>query len=127
VPMNRCAGCGVSVEVRPLFRANPLGEAPGIFKCLDCIETPPPDDQVELANLLAAAGPEVLAELDTLAGLADHPNIITDTPPRRCQLCGAEGETRPYGPLGEEVCFDCGMTDEPAAARAFAARLNNQN
>lgn len=40
---------------------------------------------------------------------------------RRCELCGAVAETRPYGPNGERVCFPCGMKDE-AAARRGAAR-----
>lgn len=34
-----------------------------------------------------------------------------------CELCGKSAETRPYGPNGEEVCFDCGMKDEEAAKR----------
>lgn len=41
-----------------------------------------------------------------------------------CQLCGKVAETRPYGPNGEEVCFDCGMKDEAAVKRAFEARFN---
>lgn len=36
-----------------------------------------------------------------------------------CQMCGNVDELRPYGPNGEEVCFDCAMKDEPAAKRAF--------
>lgn len=35
----------------------------------------------------------------------------------RCELCGKIEETRPYGPNGERVCFDCGMKDEAAAQR----------
>lgn len=38
---------------------------------------------------------------------------------RKCELCGAVAETRPYGPNGERVCFPCGMKDEPAAKRQF--------
>lgn len=37
----------------------------------------------------------------------------------RCELCGAEEETRPYGPNGERVCFACGMKNEEAARAAF--------
>lgn len=48
-----------------------------------------------------------------------NPKIIAVHPPRKCELCGEVAETRPYGPHGEEVCFPCGMKDEPAALRAF--------
>jgi len=43
--------------------------------------------------------------------------------PRVCQLCGKVAETRPYGPNGENVCFDCGMKDEASAIRQFNKRL----
>ena len=36
-----------------------------------------------------------------------------------CELCGAVKELRPYGPNGEEVCFQCAMKDEEAAKRGF--------
>lgn len=36
-----------------------------------------------------------------------------------CELCGMVAELRPYGPNGEEICFDCGMRDETAATRGF--------
>lgn len=42
------------------------------------------------------------------------------SPDDKCELCGAVEETRPYGPNGERVCFDCGMKDEPAAIRQFS-------
>ena len=45
--------------------------------------------------------------------------VIEATPPSRCELCGKEDELRPYGPNGENVCFDCGMKDEAAALRGF--------
>lgn len=45
--------------------------------------------------------------------------VIAETPPRRCEFCGAFEETRPYGPKGEEVCFDCGMKNEEAMKRQF--------
>lgn len=35
----------------------------------------------------------------------------------RCEMCGKIEETRPYGPNGERVCFDCGMKDEKSAKR----------
>jgi hypothetical protein len=36
-----------------------------------------------------------------------------------CQLCLKHAETRPYGPNGEEACFECGMKDENAMERGF--------
>lgn len=38
---------------------------------------------------------------------------------RRCELCGKIAECRPYGPKGEQVCFDCGMKDEAVCQRAL--------
>lgn len=29
-----------------------------------------------------------------------------------CELCGSIAECRPYGPAGEQICYDCGMKDE---------------
>lgn len=53
----------------------------------------------------------------------DHGRVITDQPPGRCELCKVVAETRPYGPNGEEVCFDCGMKDEAAMRRGFDRRF----
>lgn len=47
--------------------------------------------------------------------------VIAPEKPQRCELCGKVRETRPYGPKGERVCFDCGMKD-PAACDRGAAR-----
>jgi hypothetical protein len=47
-------------------------------------------------------------------------------PPRpasRCELCAAITQTRPYGPDGEDVCLDCVMKDQAAAARGFEKRF----
>lgn len=38
--------------------------------------------------------------------------IIAAEEDQECQLCGTFEECRPYGPNGEQVCFDCGMKDE---------------
>ncbi len=35
--------------------------------------------------------------------------IIAVEKPRKCQICGTIEECRPYGPNGEDVCFDCCM------------------
>jgi hypothetical protein len=45
--------------------------------------------------------------------------IIEAENPQTCELCGTVAETRPYGPNGEEVCFECGMKDPEAAKRGF--------
>jgi hypothetical protein len=42
---------------------------------------------------------------------------------RRCELCGKIDECRPYGPNGEQVCFDCGMKDEKSAQRRFSRHV----
>lgn len=41
----------------------------------------------------------------------------------KCDLCGVAEETRPYGPNGENVCFDCMLKDEEAAKKRFDAIL----
>lgn len=46
--------------------------------------------------------------------------VIEATEPRKCDLCGRRAETRPYGPNGENVCFQCGMKNEEAAERQFS-------
>lgn len=52
--------------------------------------------------------------------------VIERGPPSTCDLCGREAETRPYGPGGADVCFDCGMQDEEEAKRRFEALLDGQ-
>lgn len=42
---------------------------------------------------------------------------------RPCELCGKVEETRPYGPRGERVCYECGMKNKPAVDRAIAKLL----
>ena len=49
--------------------------------------------------------------------------IIEPEEDRRCELCGAIKECRPYGPKGEQVCFACGMKDEEAAERQMNKHL----
>lgn len=48
--------------------------------------------------------------------------IAADEFHEACELCGKVEELRPYGPNGEDVCFDCGMLDKKSAEQA-AARL----
>ena len=38
--------------------------------------------------------------------------IIAEEPMQVCEMCGVIDECRPYGPNGEQICFDCGMKDE---------------
>ena len=35
-----------------------------------------------------------------------------ETPPGVCEMCDEVEELRPYGPNGENICFECGMKDE---------------
>lgn len=49
--------------------------------------------------------------------------FICEEPDRRCELCGKIEECRPYGPNGEQVCFDCMKKDEAAAKRQFAKHV----
>lgn len=51
---------------------------------------------------------------------------IVAEPPGKCQLCGAVEETRPYGPGGKQVCFDCGMRDEAEMKRQFAKVVDGE-
>ena len=44
-----------------------------------------------------------------------------------CEMCGKMEETRPYGPNGESVCYDCGMKDPEAAARQFKKLLEGKD
>jgi len=47
------------------------------------------------------------------------PGIIEAERPDFCRMCGKHDETRPYGPNGEEICFDCGMKDEATTSKMF--------
>lgn len=41
----------------------------------------------------------------------------------KCELCGIIEELRPYGPNGEEICYDCGMKNEEVTKRQCARVL----
>lgn len=45
--------------------------------------------------------------------------VIARTPDAKCAYCEKVAELRPYGPNGEEICFECGMADEPTTGRQF--------
>lgn len=36
--------------------------------------------------------------------------FIAEQKPECCEMCGVIDECRPYGPNGENICFDCAMT-----------------
>lgn len=40
-----------------------------------------------------------------------------EEPPQVCEACGVIAECRPYGPNGEQICFDCAMKDEETTTR----------
>jgi hypothetical protein len=36
--------------------------------------------------------------------------FIAAEPDQLCEMCGAIDECRPYGPNGEQICFECATT-----------------
>lgn len=46
--------------------------------------------------------------------------FIAEEPDQVCELCGVIAECRPYGPNGEQICFDCGMKDEETTRKRMA-------
>lgn len=57
-----------------------------------------------------------------------HPTVggipfIEAEPDRRCELCGKVAECRPYGPNGEQICFDCGQKDLATTERMMGRYL----
>ena len=52
-----------------------------------------------------------------------HVKIIAPEVDGKCELCGAIDETRPYGPSGEEICFDCGMKDKAGTEKQMGKVL----
>lgn len=49
--------------------------------------------------------------------------VIEAEPDFICFQCGKIAETRPYGPNGEEVCFECGMKDLETTERMMGTKL----
>jgi hypothetical protein len=47
----------------------------------------------------------------------DRVIVICDEPDKRCELCGKIDDCRPYGPNGEQVCWDCGEKNPEARER----------
>ena len=44
-------------------------------------------------------------------------SIIATEPDGVCELCGKTAETRPYGPRGERICYECGQKDKATTER----------
>ena len=54
--------------------------------------------------------------------------FIAEELPQACELCGTIDECRPYGPNGEQICFDCAMKDEETTKqKMFKYILNVDN
>jgi len=50
--------------------------------------------------------------------------VIVVEPDGICELCGVKDELRPYGPNGENICFDCGMKNSESTQAAINAILD---
>jgi hypothetical protein len=46
------------------------------------------------------------------------------TPDAKCELCGATAELRPYGPNGENICFECGQKNPEETLKQFDKLLD---
>jgi len=49
--------------------------------------------------------------------------IIEEEPEQVCLLCGRIAETRPHGPNGEEICYECGQKNPEQTERQMRIRL----
>lgn len=49
--------------------------------------------------------------------------VVEAGPDFICALCGKIAETRPYGPNGEEICYECGMKDRAGTERMMGIKL----
>lgn len=49
--------------------------------------------------------------------------IICDEPDKTCEFCSKVKDTRPYGPGGKQICFDCGMS--PGMRATVEKNLSN--
>lgn len=45
--------------------------------------------------------------------------VLRDPKRGKCELCGKRADLRPYGPMGEDICFECGMKNEALTSRRF--------
>lgn len=49
--------------------------------------------------------------------------VLEATEDAKCELCGVVAELRPYGPNGENICFDCGKADTQTTERRMGQVL----
>lgn len=49
--------------------------------------------------------------------------FIAQEPDQMCEMCGKIDECRPYGPNGEQICFDCGMKDKETTRKRMDAYI----
>ena len=49
--------------------------------------------------------------------------FISAEPDQMCEMCGKIDECRPYGPEGEQICFECAMKDEETTQKKMAAYI----
>ena len=45
--------------------------------------------------------------------------VVQEEPTDMCEMCGKIAELRPYGPMGERICFECAMKDMATTCRRF--------
>lgn len=84
-------------------------------------------DRRAAVSLWAVLRPFLSRTLDDVTyKLPDGTVVLTAESDQVCELCGAVEETRPYGPHGKRVCFNCAMKDEPEAKRQFDKLLNGE-
>ncbi len=50
--------------------------------------------------------------------------IIEGEDDRKCELCGKVSECRPYGPNGEDICYECGIKDEDGVIKRIQAKMD---
>ena len=49
--------------------------------------------------------------------------VIEQTKAAKCDFCGKLDELRPYGPMGENICFDCAMKDKAGTQKRFGQMM----
>lgn len=49
--------------------------------------------------------------------------FIAEQSPEACEMCGIIAECRPYGPEGENICFDCAMKDPETTEKRMAQHI----
>ena len=50
--------------------------------------------------------------------------VIQWEPDRVCEQCGSVAECRPYGPNGEQICYECGEKDPDTTMRKLVERID---